>query len=68
MREAQGEREAEGEGGEGKLRVSLCTHIDNIILGIVCVGAANVEPVALLHRLYDAHMILAIKHLKRDRA
>lgn len=46
---------------------SVCTHIDNIILGIVCVGAANVEPVALLHRLYDAHMILAIKHLKRER-
>lgn len=66
MREAQGETGRRGRGG--KLRVSLCTHIDNIILGIVCVGAANVEPVALLHRLYDAHMILAIKHLKRDRA
>lgn len=44
--------------------ISIDTYIDDIILGIVCICAANVKPVTVFHWLYDTNVILAIENLK----
>ena len=43
----------------------MCTHVDDPVLGIVGVGAADVEPGPVAHGLDDANMIATIVKLNR---
>lgn len=53
-------------GGESGLDYQLlCTYVNDIVLGIMCICAAHVQPVALFHLLDDAHMVPAIEQLQK---
>lgn len=47
--------------GDGKKRDE--THVDDPVLGVVGVGAADVEPRSVSHGLDDAHVIATIVEL-----
>jgi hypothetical protein len=41
------------------------TYINYVILGIVSVCAADIQPVAIVHRLHDSYVIPAVEELEK---